>query len=172
MDSKDHIMSFGKYKGLYFEQIPFDYVLWLASIKLSNNKSNPIYDPFEELVDNIWNNKDSKCGCTTGTKGHSVFCSMYCLDNDRDKTREKTIKLIFEDKVSFNEVKYLKPWIWVYVNYQATVSNAKKYVEESEKCYMCYKKLVPIGNSRKNGKSHNDWEDRKLHKKCWLSLGE
>lgn len=34
-------------------------------------------------------------------------------------------------------------------------------------CQYCYKKLVPIGSSRCNGASHNDWPTRKYHKKCW-----
>lgn len=37
---------------------------------------------------------------------------------------------------------------------------------ESKKCVYCDKNLRPIGNARKNGKLHNDWESRKYHKKC------
>lgn len=33
-------------------------------------------------------------------------------------------------------------------------------------CQYCYKKLRPIGSARKNGANHDDWEDRKYHKKC------
>lgn len=40
------------------------------------------------------------------------------------------------------------------------------------KCEMCKKSLVPIGTSRKGGKCHNDWSDRKLHKKCWMKKQE
>jgi len=37
------------------------------------------------------------------------------------------------------------------------------------KCVLCKKTLVPIGNARKSGKAtHDDWETRKYHKKCWL----
>ncbi len=172
MDPKDYMLPFGKHKGLYFEQIPFEYVLWLADYKISNNKNNPIREPLEELVDNIWSNKDANCGCTLGTKMHSAFCPMICLDSTREKTKEKTIKMIYEDEVSFDSAKHFKPWVWIYVNHKEAVENAREYVNESSKCFKCYKKIVPIGNSRKNGKSHNDWEDRKLHKKCWKSLGE
>ena len=36
-------------------------------------------------------------------------------------------------------------------------------------CEYCGKPLKAIGTARKNGKkTHNDWESRKLHKKCWL----
>lgn len=38
-------------------------------------------------------------------------------------------------------------------------------------CHKCFKKLVPIGRSRKNGKhTHDDWNNRKYHKKCWKAL--
>lgn len=39
-------------------------------------------------------------------------------------------------------------------------------------CEYCNKKLVPIGNARKNGKYHNDWNTRKYHKKCWITVME
>ncbi len=35
-------------------------------------------------------------------------------------------------------------------------------------CLYCKGPLVPMGNARKNGKSHNDWEKRELHKKCFV----
>jgi len=34
-------------------------------------------------------------------------------------------------------------------------------------CEICGKTLVPIGNLRKNGKSHCDWYTRTTHKKCY-----
>ncbi len=36
-------------------------------------------------------------------------------------------------------------------------------------CEYCGKPLKAIGTARKNGKkTHNDWDTRKLHKKCWV----
>ncbi len=37
-------------------------------------------------------------------------------------------------------------------------------------CKHCNKTLVPIGNARSNGKSHNDWAKREYHKKCWVEI--
>lgn len=37
----------------------------------------------------------------------------------------------------------------------------------SKNCEYCQKKIVAIGDSRKNGSKHKDWEKRKLHKTCW-----
>ena len=38
------------------------------------------------------------------------------------------------------------------------------------KCLMCFKTLVPIGHSRKNGAHHKDWGTRKYHKMCSQEL--
>lgn len=35
------------------------------------------------------------------------------------------------------------------------------------KCKFCNEPLVSVGNKRKNGANHTDWEGRDLHKKCW-----
>lgn len=38
------------------------------------------------------------------------------------------------------------------------------------KCLACRKSLQPIGSARKNGKAHDDWDDRKYHKMCYKDL--
>lgn len=38
----------------------------------------------------------------------------------------------------------------------------------NNKCLKCGKTLKAIGDNRKNGKSHKDWNTRQYHKKCWL----
>lgn len=37
-------------------------------------------------------------------------------------------------------------------------------------CDYCRGRLKPIGRARQNGKNHNDWAGRRLHKKCWKEL--
>lgn len=39
-------------------------------------------------------------------------------------------------------------------------------------CNFCNKPLVPIGNARKNGKFHNDWQNREFHKCCYKTICE
>jgi hypothetical protein len=42
-----------------------------------------------------------------------------------------------------------------------------------KKCEYCKKTLVPIGTARKSGKAtHSDWDTRKYHKKCWITIRE
>jgi hypothetical protein len=35
-------------------------------------------------------------------------------------------------------------------------------------CIECYGTLVAVGTTRKNGKKHADWDERRLHKKCYV----
>ena len=51
---------------------------------------------------------------------------------------------------------------------ERTEKKEKKEKKTKPKCTVCGKTLVAIGNSRSNGKTHNDWADRKMHKKCWV----
>lgn len=54
---------------------------------------------------------------------------------------------------------------------ECAMSCGNKCIKTSEDlCKHCGTKLMPIGNSRINGRAHNDWDTRKLHKKCWLDL--
>lgn len=46
-------------------------------------------------------------------------------------------------------------------------ASIEKTVVCKPKCIECGKTLVAVGNARSNGKPHNDWGSRKLHKKCW-----
>ena len=34
-------------------------------------------------------------------------------------------------------------------------------------CVRCHKTLRAVGQARTNGKTHRDWPQRSLHKKCW-----
>jgi len=43
------------------------------------------------------------------------------------------------------------------------------YYRKMTDCKKCGRPLKAIGTARKNGKkSHNDWDNRELHKRCWL----
>ena len=59
---------------------------------------------------------------------------------------------------------------WVRSKFPKTVAKARKHVKEKNLCHECGKALVPIGYSRFNGKAHQDWGSRSLHKKCWRKI--
>ena len=44
----------------------------------------------------------------------------------------------------------------------------EKEMTKNKNCTICDLPLTAIGNSRKNGKNHDDWESRVFHKKCWV----
>ena len=59
---------------------------------------------------------------------------------------------------------------YLYENKRNIIECARKIAREKKKCLHCFKRLVPIGFSRGNGKNHDDWDTRFLHKKCWKEL--
>ena len=61
---------------------------------------------------------------------------------------------------------------WVRSKFPNTVAKARKHVKERILCNECGKAFVSIGYSRFNGKAHNDWTNRTLHKKCWMEIME
>jgi hypothetical protein len=57
---------------------------------------------------------------------------------------------------------------WVQTHTKEVHEFAKNYL--ADLCWHCAGKLKPVGSSRKNGAAHDDWNDRYLHKRCWLEL--
>ena len=57
---------------------------------------------------------------------------------------------------------------WIQEHKQEVHEFAKSYL--TNLCWHCGGKLKPIGTSRKNGAAHDDWDDRYLHKRCWIEL--
>lgn len=41
-------------------------------------------------------------------------------------------------------------------------------IKHMHKCIECNKPIVSFGRARKNGKLHDDWDCRNLHKKCFI----
>ena len=50
------------------------------------------------------------------------------------------------------------------------IKRARQLLKQRKLCHLCGKKLVPVGSSRQNGKTHEDWQKQEYHKKCWLSV--
>ena len=57
---------------------------------------------------------------------------------------------------------------WIKTNRSAVCASAEAYL--NNRCWHCGTKLVPIGTTRSNGASHEDWDTRFLHKSCWKLL--
>jgi hypothetical protein len=59
-------------------------------------------------------------------------------------------------------------YAWVKANRQHACASAEAHLKN--RCWRCQGQLVPVGRSRCNGKGHDDWCARYLHKKCWQKL--
>ena len=57
-------------------------------------------------------------------------------------------------------------YIIIYIRFMPQ-QHSEQQPQPARICTHCHKALVSIGNERKNGKAHNDWNTRTLHKKCW-----
>ena len=52
----------------------------------------------------------------------------------------------------------------------SSMFNARRYAEGARLCLECFRPLVPVGSSRRNGAWHNDWDGRRFHKRCWSQI--
>ena len=51
-----------------------------------------------------------------------------------------------------------------------TMKLARQYALDTRLCLECFRPLVPIGTSRRNGAWHDDWNTRRFHKRCWSQI--
>ncbi len=145
-------LPFGKYKGTTLEQLPSEYLLWLAGYDYN------IRDLAEQLSD---------CGCDLCVKYRTLSgCST-------PEECESFLDQSFRDKVVPNFIQgQSKPWWTIFALYRNWVFKARDEFKKRHICRDCLKKLVPIGTSRRNGAWHNDWDDRLLHKQCWKNRSQ
>lgn len=169
-----HKLSFGKYAGTPLGDAPIDYVVWLAGKRVNENLDNPItHSVLEDLVDVIWMNRDAPCGCKKRSdelEYHLSSCYNTCLGVTRNETKQKCRSKILNEEATFLRAKMMRSWIWVERHHPGEVARAWRYLKLSHKCYACGRKLVAVGHERANGRDHADWQERKLHKKCWKEL--
>lgn len=58
---------------------------------------------------------------------------------------------------------------WVKQKFPKIHTEARMFLKQ--RCYKCLKPLTKIGTERANGlKTHGDWKNRYLHKKCYGAL--
>jgi len=81
-------------------------------------------------------------------------------------------KVIYVHKTLLEGLILTKPFIlsrlFVRAYHSRVVENAREFMRARRVCFLCGSRLVTIGHDRINGKDHEDWEGRMLHKKCWL----
>ena len=52
----------------------------------------------------------------------------------------------------------------------SSMFNARRYAEGARLCFKCFRPLVPVGSSRRNGAWHNDGDARRFRKRCWSQI--
>ena len=87
---------------------------------------------------------------------------LCCMENVRRDGKVVTQEL-HEDHVPRSQQYILSKQCF-------SVFNARRYAEGARLCLECFRPLVPVGSSRRNGAWHNDWTTRRFHKRCWSQI--
>lgn len=166
-------LNFGKHKGKRLDDCPTAYILWLSNRELQGGY--PIENAMEtEIYDAIWSQRETIlascfCGKNVPIGNHDSMCYGSVLGSTFQETLNKMTSLIESQEDKFRLATRLQPLHWVIKNRPNVVKAARDYLDQGL-CWHCQGKLVPIGNSRANGKEHDDWPSRRLHKQCWKQL--
>lgn len=162
-------IPFGKHKGCIIEDVPVDYILWLSGLSAEENLEDLLVDE----ANLFWTNRnyyEKFLCCPNKDKIHDQDCPGLCLADTEAKTIDLLTEKILSEEFIGEQSHRLKPWLWVKKYHNQWIQKARTFIDVNKLCLFCGKKLVPIGNARQNGKFHNDWDSRKLHKKCWKEL--
>lgn len=178
-------LDFGKYKNKSIDDIfkidPFYlkylccYVFYYDYDDKQINISNIVYTKLEEII----GNKESYIQqCTFLKKLQKLnISSIKWWDFLETLSKRKQIKLIYENKeefdlfqssFSYKPINFSNFWLWI--NKYEYIKNIKQYVKDNDICIYCFKKMPPIGTSRKNGYNHHDWDNRLFHKNCYFKI--
>jgi hypothetical protein len=143
------MLPFGKYKGQPLTLVPIEYLVSLAGF--DNNLERLASDVFE-------------CGCNVCVRFRSNSNSETEEDvynSIRNCLNEGVVPMCIHDQ---------EWWWYIYANHREWITRAREQFKKYRLCRVCLKPLVPIGTSRINGKSHDDWYGRTLHKQCFRSV--
>lgn len=158
-------LTFGKYQGTTLgklRKLDFKYLRWLAGYEY--NGTHCTHDPFEVAVNRIGDYVNCTC---SDLPNHERTCHGYVIGETSDETRVNLECLNGEwdfadlDMAWFNTVRL--HWQAVYM--------ARTLIDEKKLCWKCGAVMTPIGRARKRGKrTHDDWESRTFHKKCFTKV--
>lgn len=144
------MLPFGKYKGQPLILVPDEYLAWLAGFGKS----------LESLATDVFDCDCAECErFYTNSNSETVDDLLNAL---RGCMNDGNVPICVHEEE--------RPWWVVYAKYRSWIYSAREEFKARGICRACFKPLVPIGSSRRNGKFHDDWEGRTLHKQCWAQM--
>ena len=136
--------DFGKHKGQALESVPNQYLGWLSKWDVGHYCSCENVECDDDCVSRpakLRRVTRTTCNAWIWVNGERVACDCHTCDS-----------------LKFLETK------------PDVVAAARDLVTQRRLCCHCWKVMPSVGDSRVNGKAHNDWHNRYLHKKCWREL--
>lgn len=165
MNPGKYLLTFGKYIDYTLDFVrkkDFRYVRWLAGYKYLGKHCSR--DPFETLANKI--GIDGTCECSN-LPTHERTCYGLVRGATIHETQTNLERLNGEWEFEKADM----AWFTTVRLHTEAVYWARKLIDESKLCWHCGKAMPPIGRARAKGKkTHDDWETRTFHKKCYGKL--
>ncbi len=164
------VATAGQYTGQTIAEIArhdWKYIVWAAGYKRVDNSYNKRFDNF--VKETCWDQRDT-CDCDGyGVwRKHASTCYMAGLGRTLDESYARMAECIIQKTVQFKAAICLRPWLVLRQHAPDFVTAADEFLCGSNQCWECGRPLVAVGDARSNGKAHEDWDARRLHKKCLL----
>lgn len=169
-EKMDTTIPFGKHRGTALRDIPYEYLKWLAGyefwpehrdfVRTRASARDIAHEIAESLTENA---RDGKFYSLEGEE-HPI------QDMDgmvRWAERELMAKT---HRVSEAQKKNFHVRLFVETRHSEWPGLAVGELRRRRCCLHCGGRIQPIGNARANGRPHDDWDERKMHKRCWMEL--
>lgn len=182
------MLSFGKHKGKRIRDVPRKYLRYLASWELTLSDDEPPRFKLGERADAECQRILERMGGLGPVLAEKPYLPAACgtfgsdltaLDAQWVKDAQKFGgKRLWEHCYAFMaRYKELTSGFpstagrhsaALYLNVkQRDVVEARKHIRDNRLCARCSRYMPPIGHARANGRGHDDWDSRRLHKRCW-----
>jgi hypothetical protein len=185
MDSVPERLTFGKWKGNRFSEVPFSYLRWLTHWEprlCDQEDDGPVRLDF---IDNVHSTIEN----ISGNADYYMRENLSCLPDDspikspswweklQNSTVQEQLELVWKHSRDLDNMQIANGYepkyqakLYTWFTQHDTIVAARRYMTETRICFQCGRKMPPIGNSRSNGASHDDWSTRKLHKQCFRDI--
>lgn len=158
-------IAFGKHKGSLIKDLPCSYLTWL-------------WTPDKDVIERLMYSFVQHLARTETDDDNTRFRSILDEFSETDTCTMDIVDLCFIINKSISKYDKENPgypntcariFMWLQANQRETVLKVREYRRKHRLCSECWNILVPIGDGRSNGKyGLYDWDERTLHKKCWL----
>lgn len=172
----DYIIPFGKHKGITLSSVPKEYLKYLCDYEIDVDEDGKVKrtDKLQDEIDTLCENCEFYMDqCTDKALDSEYFSKLSDLNMCSTGIGAKYLldsRVLWMPDDGKPGFKIFWPRVWLWANEKKTIDHARMYVRDHHLCCQCFSYMPPVGYDRSNGKAHDDWDGRFLHKHCWRQL--